>query len=55
MNSIDVVAKNSAVIPEAAKQLSGIHDPSSFDSMGVMDSGLRPSAGPGMTTESYGC
>src|SRR5215213_8404571 len=42
----------SAVIPEAAQRLSGIHNHDSHD-MGrpvVMDSGLRPSVVPGMTT-----
>jgi DNA helicase-2/ATP-dependent DNA helicase PcrA len=44
----------SPVIPEAAKRLSGIHTPGAEDEgeTGVMDSGFRPSAGPGMTEES---
>jgi len=39
------------VIPEAAKRLSGIHNPGAEGEgeTGVMDSGLRPPAGPGMT------
>jgi DNA helicase II / ATP-dependent DNA helicase PcrA len=41
-----------AVIPEAAKRLSGIHNSESNDKGNVMDSGLAPLARPGMTTES---
>ncbi len=46
-----LLAQPSSVIPEAAKRLSGIHTPGAGDEgeTGVMDSGLRPSAGPGMT------
>ena len=46
-----------AVIPEAAKRLSGIHTPSAEDQgeTGVMDSGFPPSAGPGMTEKKNIC
>ena len=40
-----------SVIPEAAKRLSGIHTPGAEGETGDMDSGFRPSAGPGMTNE----
>ena len=49
-----LLAQPSSVIPEAAKRLSEIHTPSAEGEgkTGVMDSGFRPSAGPGMTEES---
>jgi DNA helicase II / ATP-dependent DNA helicase PcrA len=51
-----LLAQPSAVIPEAAKRLSGIHTPGAEGEgeTGVMDSGFRPSAGPGMTEEKSG-
>jgi DNA helicase-2/ATP-dependent DNA helicase PcrA len=48
-----LLAQPSSVIPEAAKRLSGSHTPDagSEGETGVMDSGLAPSARPGMTEE----
>ena len=46
-----VTAAPTPVIPDAAQRRSGIHTPGADDNSEtrVMDSGLRPSAGPGMT------
>src|SRR4029078_12433760 len=48
----------SSVIPECAKRMSGIHRhktrrDAQVERPVVMDSGLRPSAGPGMTDELF--
>jgi len=52
-----LLAQTSPVIPEAAKRLSGIHTPGGEGEgeTGVMDSGFRPSARPGMTEKKNIC
>jgi DNA helicase-2/ATP-dependent DNA helicase PcrA len=52
-----LLAQPSSVIPEAAKRLSGIHAPSveNEGEAGVMDSGLAPTARPGMTERKNIC